>query len=198
MFQSLRFKHSVSRQQLAAATGRSVNYILKAEQLTPSNPPVALIHYWATQHGYSPDLLKQQYRQEQRLKREQWLRASGYLPGFAAAGTLLSFRRMWYSSTTPTTTTTHPLSEVGEVQDWEFESNTNHPTQYALSAGLCLPASALHKNETYPKHRPRCFLDALADLEDFVLSGRLNAVEPDADVASISTGLAAIREQLLA
>lgn len=181
MFETLRKQNGITRQDLAVATKRSVNYILKAEQATFPSAPVALVSYYAAQ-GHDPDVLRSAYWDYQKRKRRSWL--TTWTPLDYTAG--LPFRQKW--------TKAEGLKETAQAQGWAvgaFHSQTGflekllvNPTQYAISVGLCLPAAVIYRNETHLKHSSviKCVME---ELVDYVSSGEA-VFELDADLDLIT------------
>lgn len=163
MFRELRESYNLTRSQLAELTGRTTNYLLKAESLTFPTPPVALLDLytgeeprkWAalSEVEWEPmdrDILISQYRDSQRVKREKWLDLMEPVPSH------LTFCRQW----------------VYKLLD--DEEDIVSPTEYRVSQGLCIPAPAVYRAEKYG-HVSQPIKTALADLVDYVTSGRYYA-----------------------
>jgi transcriptional regulator with XRE-family HTH domain len=180
MFLDLRNKYGLTRPQLAELTGRSPNYILKAESLTFPTPPVALLSFYCTPNNtipnwevQDPDLLATSYRDAQRVKREQWL--SDWLPAPSYTGR--TFRYMWFSR-------------------W-FPDYPDYPTEYRISQGLCIPAAAVYRAER-KKFINTSILTALSDLAEYCLSGRYIADHghEDEDPYVVIEGVLQIKKEL--
>lgn len=179
MFRTLRLKYDLSQAEIAERTHRTPNYILKAEQLVFPTPPPALIDFFVKlePEAYNEELLTEWYYTEQHKQREKWL--SHYRPrpldtrGF-------SFRRKW-------------LSVSGSADDQDFVS----PTEYAVSKGLCIPASAVYLIERKGTV-PSIFVDVMDYLIAYVTSGRYTAdtYYDDGEVNNLATGLIRIRKEL--
>lgn len=200
MFKDIRLQHSLTREQLAERINRSVNYVLKAEQLTPTSPPTALVEFWS-QQGYDRNLLKAEYRQQQRLNRQRWLdywvpaNEPDIRPG-------ISFRRMWHHSHMEAQE--QPLSGSDEFSigfQVGFQVGFQRlPTQYELSLGLCLPPAAINRNERNPNKVPSIMLVALDDLMAYIETGRIIAehAEPDLDFIELHSRLRRVYNYLAA
>lgn len=152
MLTDLRLQEGLTRQELATKLGRSVNYIVKAEQLTFPTLPPAFIEYYKDQ--VPKDVLEDAYREAQRTTREHFLRDWRPIP---AAALPVSLRRRWTYRHTP----------VGE-------EDLNYPTEYALSKGLCIPAATVYRAEKDGTINA-AIKTALSDLVDYALSGRFQA-----------------------
>ena len=154
MFKELRLEAGLTRGDLAEATGRSVNYLLKAEDLTFPSPPVALMEFWL-KHDADLDktILEESYYAAQRSHRLSWLDEWKPRP-LNSSG--FSFCRKWLSTGT--------------------SGVTLCPSQYAVSKGLCVPASAVYFAE---KHQDaplaKTIIAAVDDLVNYVLSGEFHA-----------------------
>lgn len=153
MFRTLRLEYGLTQQQVADATHRTPNYILKAEDLTFPSPPPALVQFYAEIDGaYDKELLTNWYYEAQQKRREQWL--EDYIP---APRLQQTFRDNWI--------------KVG-VEDWEV------PTQYRLSKGLCLQASVVYNMDKYPHRKlPAAVGVALDQLISYTTSGRFTMHE---------------------
>jgi hypothetical protein len=166
MFQDLRLHYGLTRSDLSALTGRSTNYLLKAESLTFPTPPVALLDLytqdeepknWAglSEVEWEPmdrDILISQYRDAQRSKREKWL--SYYAP---SPNPNRTFCRQWVDRN---------------------EYDIIYPTEYRISQGLCVPAPAVYRAEKFG-HISQPIKTALSDLIDYAASGRMLAAHPE-------------------
>lgn len=191
MLEDLRYQVNppLTRQALATLINRSPNYVLKAEALTfPQIPPSLLEFYTGPPLSYPKPLLISQYRDAQRLQRQRWLYKWQLAPlrrdeevllegeegpilvaGSGVNGNLIAG--------------TGKDGGVGGREDfdgrnfgiksWCLQSNNRiNPTEYALSQGLCVPASAIYMLErNYPKKLPSSLKTALGDLLDYCESG---------------------------
>jgi hypothetical protein len=154
MFRELRLQHGLTQSEIATATHRTPNYILKAEDLTfPSPPPALMQFYRELDPALTHDLLTDWYYSAQRTKRELWLEV--FTPTAASQPT---FRGSWI------------MKDYGN--DWLT------PTQYALSKGLCIPASVVYNMERYPKKAMPAAVGVVMDqLLTYTKSGRFNLNE---------------------
>lgn len=160
MFKELRIDAGLTRGDLAAETGRSVNYLLKAEDLTFPTPPVALMEFWLKRDAdLDRTILEEAYYSAQRVKRLSWL--EDWRPR-STDTSALSFCRKWEPAREDWTP--HPV--LGTV----------YPTQYAVSKGLCVPASAVYFAENNPSAPvAKVILKAVDDLVDYMRSGEFHA-----------------------
>ena len=150
MLLDLRLSAGLTRAELAQRIGRSINYIVKAEQLTFPTLPPAFAEYYRNE--VPKDVLEDAYRDAQRRTREQFLR--DYRP----LAQRTSFRKRW------------AYRESGKEDDEGYL----HPTEYALSKGLCIPAATVYRSEKDGTiNQP--IKAALSDLVDYALSGRFQA-----------------------
>jgi len=166
MFEDLRLNQQLSRVELAARTGRSVGYILKAEQATFPTPPVALMNYWV-QEGQTREVLEAAYYDTQRRRRESWLDNWQPLMGVEAS-LWLPFRRKWVKR--PGAGAVGSLSSDVGLEG--FNEPVFNPTAYGISVGLCLPAAVIYRNDK-DLTKAGAISSAMGDLCEFVLSGRL-------------------------
>lgn len=176
MFKKLRIDAGLTRQELSDATGRSVNYLLKAEQLTFPTPPIALIEYWTRNSDLNRYVLEQAYYAAQRKHRREWLNSWIPRPGDISH---FSFCRKWLSvdaltsgvgafdvtdaddenvydiGTPDVPCNLEPETSMDLILDIDIlpASEALCPSQYAVSTGLCVPASAVYFAEKYP-HKP--------------------------------------------
>lgn len=166
MFRELREQYGLTRHQLADLTGRTTNYLLKAEQLTFPSAPVALLDLytkpeepkgWAglSEVEWEPldrYTLESAYRDAQRARREEWILH------YAPMVSRLSFCRQWVS-----------------IESSEDEFDVVYPTEYRVSQGLCIPAPAVYRAEKHG-HISAPIKTALSDLVEYCVSGRALAV----------------------
>lgn len=150
MLQDLRLKEGLTRAELASITHRTINYIVKAEQLTFPTPPPSLIEFYSQRLDTDREILKDAYRDAQRTTRE------GFLRDYKPLAHRSSFRRRW----------AYRLSGS--------EEDLIHPTEYALSKGLCIPAATVYRSEKDGTVN-QSIKDALSDLVNYALSGRFQA-----------------------
>lgn len=152
MFRELRLQHGLTQSEIATATHRSPNYILKAEDLTfPSPPPALLQFYRELDPALDLELLTDWYYDSQRATREKWL--DHYIP---APSRQKTFRTSWLMA----------------VEDWI------HPTQYRLSKGLCIPASVVYNMDKNPTHPLPAAVEVVMDqLLAYTKSGRFSLHE---------------------
>lgn len=166
MFKELRLNEGLSRSDLSALTGRSVNYLLKAEDLTFPTPPIALVSFWLKRN---PELerymLEDAYYAAQKDRRRSWL---DYWEPRPADTKHFSFCRKWLRA--------EGLSRPVGYEEEYTEVDRVSPTQYTVSHGLCVPASAVYFAEKYP-HKPLAssIIAAVDDLVDYVKSGEYHA-----------------------
>ena len=161
MLQTLREELGMSRPELAAAIGRSTNYVVKAEQATFPTPPTALVDYLAkrmaakhvlpdpttttlitgsaipapvgsTDIQYWQDLIKSGYREFQALKRQHWI--ANWVPRPYDTYNF-SFCRKWIIS--------NPLDTI------DMSALDISPNEYTVSKGLCVPAAVVFRAEKY-------------------------------------------------
>ena len=177
MLEDIRKSYGLTRQELADLTNRSVNYILKAEQATFPSAPVALTDFYARPNydGAVPlrtpwepmdvDVMRQAYRDYQRRHRIAWLQL--WEPDSYTAG--LPFRRKWLKRQD------FGFDNLGTALSGTFSSRVKvYPSQYALSAGLCLPAAVIYRNEK-ALDRAGSIVTCMEDLVEYVLSGQYRA-----------------------
>ena len=172
MFRTLRAQHNLTQQEVADQTNLSPNYVLKAEQLTfPIPSPVLADFYLKLDPSLDLDYLKSWYAQEQKAQREMWL--SSWQPALDPG----SFRKSW--------------------QDIYAVPTVIPPTQYALSNGLCIPASVVYAMERGA--RPHLVKQVLNQLIDFVESGRFEAeiYYGALDSAKALSGLKVLKEHFV-
>jgi hypothetical protein len=159
MFKDLRIQYGLTRSELSQVTGRSVNYLLKAESLTFPTAPVALLDFYCSPEPkvklpdweqHDRDLLTSAYRDAQRAHREKWL--DHWVPRpLSTVG--FTFCRKWLSR-------------------WEEDWTT--PTEYGVSQGLCIPAAAVYRSER-DGTVSSVLRTALSDVADYCVSGRFAA-----------------------
>lgn len=163
MFREIRENYGLTRQDLAALTGRTTNYLLKAEQLTFPSAPVALLDLYSKPEEPKtwPSLsevewepidrytLESAYRDAQRHKREEWILHYAPYPERH-----LSFCKQWVS-----------------IESSEDEFDMVYPTEYRVSQGLCVPAPAVYRAEKHG-HISAPIKTALSDLVEYCVSGR--------------------------
>lgn len=158
MLRELRDQAGLTRTELSDQTGRSVNFILKAEQLTFPVAPPSLVEYYAKHLGLDRDTIKSAYRDAQRSQRERFY--EHFLPR-PLTTQHFTFCRKWYVT---------PLK--GDMPD------TVSPNQYQVSKVLCVPASAVYyaeKNGTYSQ----ALIDAVGDLLSYCRNGNLYSDIPE-------------------
>lgn len=196
MFESLRLTLGMTISDVAKATNRSPNYIFKAESLTFPNAPPALLDFYKAKTKIPINLLKSQYRSAQRSQRRAFLEhyipappAPPSLSGFSNPNGLsqITFRRLWVlrNATLPT-----------------FSNGVNYfrnPTEYALSQGLCIPASAVYRAEK-DGYINQSILNALSDLVEYCQSGEYISdygyMDNDSDPYDVYRSLCIIQEEL--
>jgi len=186
MFTDLRNELGLTRSQLSELTGRSQNYILKAESLTFPSPPVALVDFYCNPANLTnlttansnftpqdPEVLKEEYRAAQRAKRERWL--ADWIPR-PLDTKHFSLRRKWLAR-------------------YELDDEVC-PTEYRVSQGLCVPAAAVYRAEK-DGFINTAIHTALSDLVDYCLSGRYFATHgiEDGDY-SVVEGVLRIQKEL--
>jgi hypothetical protein len=155
MLRNLRDQLDLTRQDVSRETGRSVNFILKAEQLTFPVAPPALTAYYAKHLEMDPDIIREAYRDAQRDQREKFHHHIIPRPSDTQH---FSFCRKWLSV----------------YQDPESPADLISPNQYQVSKLLCVPASAVYyaeKNHTYSA----AIYDALSDLLAYCRNGNFYA-----------------------
>jgi transcriptional regulator with XRE-family HTH domain len=161
MLQKLREDHHLSRQALAQTLGLSPGYVLKAEQCVFPSPPAPLIEYWHTKEHLDRDFLKQAYYDQQARKRRDWL--NSWVPDQSNIRLTLMEPR------------DQRLSGFCSLWVNKFSSNY-HPSQYAVSSGLCVPASAVYFAEKHPsKPIASSIIAAVDDLIQYARSGEWHA-----------------------
>lgn len=184
MLDDIRKSYGLTRSEVAQITGRSVNYLLKAEQATFPSAPIALLDFYARPHydgpyrltrawqPYDIDLLRSDYRAFQRRKRRQWL--TTWEPKDYTAG--LPFQLKW--SRRPNFDGAG-LPAVGafQFQDRVFV----YPSAYAISVGLCIPAAVVYRNEKNLT-KAGAIVTAMEDLVEYVASGEYQATEFGSDL----------------
>jgi transcriptional regulator with XRE-family HTH domain len=180
MLKELREQYGLSRPQLAELTGRSPNYLLKAESLTFPKAPVALVDFYCRPtNQIIPDwepqdkfILESAYRDAQRTRREEWL--DDWIPR-PAPTKFFSFRRKWLAR----------YEEEDEIC----------PTEYRVSQGLCIPAAAVYRAEKTGWINDS-LRTALSDLSDYVLSGRYTSKHGYQDSFDVVAGVLRIRDEI--
>jgi len=175
MLKELRLRHELTQQEVADAIGRSPNFVLKAEQLTfPAAPPALVEYYSKLDKSYTADYLRSWYTAEQTSTREAWL--TDWVPAHK------------------------PFEDLRTA--WVNLDTGLAPTEYRLSAGLCLPAAVvfqLGRSSSSSSSTPTVVLTAMDQLIDYVESGRyFNASTDDApsEPSRVLAGLLAIRRGL--
>jgi hypothetical protein len=174
VFEETRLSYGLTRTHLSDLTGRSVNYLLKAEQATFPCPPVSLLAFYtadqppanaATVLGpglsgflvqkwrkWDKDDLKAAYKAKQRKTREDFL--DRYYP-VATSTSNRPFRLKWYGA----------IDEDGDQVA---------PNSYQLSCGLCIPAAVVYRNDR--ELRPSSAIrQAMTDLVEYVETGRFHS-----------------------
>ena len=131
MFRTLREQYGLTQHDIALQTGRTPNYILKAENETFPSPSPALMQFFL---DLDPDL--------DRRFLTDWYHASQ-----------LKTRHKWLETWTPSDLA-HPIFRLnwvtlnaGRMNPMNPTQNPMNPTQYALSQGLCIPAAVVYKME---------------------------------------------------
>lgn len=155
----------LTRSQLAEELNRSPGYILKAESLTFPAVPPSLLDFYVNRMNYPRPLLISQYRNAQRTRRRRWLH--------------------YWRPASPNNTQAQNREGPGvgalQVYDRPFtdcwttqfpEQLSTHPTEYAISQGLCIPAAAVY-NAQHKNKIARSILVAFQDLEDYCVSGEV-------------------------
>lgn len=162
MLLDLRNDLGLTRQELSDLTGRSLNYLLKAEQLSFPSAPAPLIDFYAKTLAMPPDVIRSAYREAQFHQRMELF---NHVVPRPLTTVNFSFCRKWLL--TSELSATSETSELGEA----FQVS---PSQYAMSKWLCVPASAVYFAEHNP-HKPlaQSITDALSDVEKAFSDGRL-------------------------
>jgi hypothetical protein len=152
-YRDYRHTLNLSQQDVADAIGRTVNFVLKAEDLTFPTPPPAITEFYLKykdELGIDRDIINAAYFAHQRTLRHAFL--EDYTP--VVEPTNLDpfiFREAWFT-----------LDDESHL----------HPTQYRLSKGLCLPASVLYGMEVKPEGRtPAVVRTCMDQLILYVASG---------------------------
>lgn len=170
MFEDIRKQHKLTRQEVAEATKRSVNYILKAEQATFPSAPVALVQYYVDNYGYDAVYLREAYRDYQRRQRRAWL--NSWTPKDYTAG--IPFRFKWVKLR-PQWHTLDVWAENAAVGAFPSDVDV-YSSSYGISVGLCIPAAVVYRNDK-DLSKAGAIRDAMGDILEFVLSGEANAVD---------------------
>lgn len=209
MFEDIRISYGLTRNQVAVATGRSINYLLKAEQCTFPSPPVALLAFYTNPQppegvrlltpweAFDRQTLCDAYFDSQRRKRQQWL--DTWLP-VPSSTNWVPLRHKWLMLKKDVATGVGG----GGYRDVAgavglFHSSTGvytYPTGYQLSSGLCIPASVVYRNEKEPRSQSSAIRSAMGDLVEFVESGRFLASNFSAeDAQQIELGVMRIAKE---
>lgn len=186
MLRDFREQLGLTRQELALETGRSVNFILKAEQLTFPTAPPALTDYYAKALNISPITQREAYRDAQRQTR---LRFHHYFIPRPLPTAGFTFCRKWYLVD----------SNYHNSPDSPDYPDLVSPSQYLVSKVLCVPASAVYYAERHP-HKPvaQAITDALSDLLTACRAGILYSEFPNyADAQVIHDGVERIYKEVL-
>lgn len=184
---------SLSRPQLAALTGRSVNYILKAEQYTFPSPPVALVEYYHKTLALDRTILQTAYRSGQRLQRQAFHEHIRPRPTDTSAA---RFCGKWFYSGGSAVEVEKEFSGTDVVLIDKIELPKTSPNQYMMSKTLCLPASAIYFAEKTGQISASIH-EAMDDLVQFANSGQLYAALDSYEQAQeIHAGLVRIKEEL--
>ena len=204
MFEDIRISYGISRNQLATLTGRSINYLLKAEQCTFPTPPVALLAFYTqpdppqntplltSWEAYDKDILCEAYYDKQRRKRQEWL--DRWLPVTNFNTKYWSLRQKWLPAEDARTGQAHGLG-AGAVGHFGALSGV-YPNSYQLSVGLCIPASVVYRNDKDPNTQSNAIRAAMGDLVEYVESGRFLAANYSSeDVQRIELGVLRIAEE---
>ena len=178
MLEDIRKSYGLTRNEVAQLTGRSINYILKAEQATFPGPPVALLDFYARDsydgpyrlttpwEPYDADLMRQDYRSFQRRKRRSWLEKYEPLPYTGG----LPFRKKWRRR--------QDASDGGAawaVGAFDFAQRVNvYSSSYGISVGLCIPAAVVYRNDK-DLTKAGAIVTCMEDLVDYVSSGEFQA-----------------------
>lgn len=171
MLRDFREQLGLTRQEVEQLTGRSSNFIVKAEQYAFPTAPAALVEFYHKQLDMDRELIKDAYRQAQR---EQRCRAFDLLIPHPNPNSTYFITR-WLSVKTLTT-----------------------PTEYLVSKALCVPAAAVYystKNPTKPL--PLTVQEALLELLDVIDSGEMyfdSMFESATEAQTVHNGLFKIVE----
>ena len=204
MFEDIRLGYGLSRNQLATLTGRSVNYLLKAEQCTFPSPPVALLAFYTNptppdvqqfqrfrlQQDWEPydrDTLMDAYYAKQRHKREAWL--DSWLPVTNMKTVFWPLQQKWMPNTGAPPYGASAVGHFGGL-------GGVYPNSYQLSVGLCIPASVVYRNEKNPQAQSNAIRAAMGTLVEYVESGRFLAANLSAvDAQRIELAVIRIAEE---
>jgi transcriptional regulator with XRE-family HTH domain len=214
MFRDLRLSLGLTQQELADLTGRTRNYIIKAEQCTFPSPPVALVNFY--QAGGTLE----------RLASVQWPAlneggARGGLVTLAPAGAVgvLDLKGELFEGIPKEILESAYYSEQQRIRkQWLFKwiprpadtlyfsfkrkwisaisYDISGPTEYEVSRGLCLPAASVFKAEKDHVYA-QVLRSAMDQLIEYVDSGEyegeswLNARHGD-----VAEGLRRIRREI--
>lgn len=167
MFRTLREQYGLTKVQVAAATGRSPNYILKCEDLVFPSPPAALIQFYMDlDPTLDKDFLTDWYLEAQHKKRLAFL--DDWSPSDTSSA---NFRQSW----------------VPRYPSYDADADAlglgapENPTQYALSKGLCIAASVVYHMETHVRPLPEAVSGLMDQLIHYTRSGQF--VGDDSDTA---------------
>ena len=105
--------------------------------------------------GHNRQILASAYRADQRSQRIAW--ANLYYP--ETPNPYLTFKGCWYRS-------------IDADADADADEQKQYPSEYALSQGLCIPASAVFRAQR-DWYLSDSIITAFNDIEDAVLSGVL-------------------------
>jgi transcriptional regulator with XRE-family HTH domain len=182
-YREYRHALNLSQQDVADATGRTVNFVLKAEDLTFPTPPPAITEFYLKykdELGVDRDIINSAYFAHQRTLRHAFL--EDYWPVVESYNTdPFIFRQAWINTT-----------DGGE-------QHSLFPTQYRLSKGLCLPASVLYGMEVKPEGRtPAVVRTCMDQLILYVASGEYAqyVAYQTSTVDNVLSGLERIKELL--
>jgi hypothetical protein len=172
MLEDIRKSYGLTRNEVALLTGRSINYVLKAEQATFPSAPIALLAFYASPRytgsfrlsqpwePHDMELMRSDYRAFQRRKRRSWLETYEPLPYTGG----LTFRHKWRRRTSET-------DAAWAVGAFDFQDRVNvYSSAYGLSVGLCLPAAVVYRNDK-DLTKAGAIVTAMEDLVEYVTSG---------------------------
>jgi hypothetical protein len=196
MFKQLRLDLDLTQSDLALLTGRSRNYVVKAEQCTFPTPPVPLVEFYRTGGILERKLDRWKVSQFSTGNHGALLTLNGELPlnlgGTSPPPVGLLKVTEWQGIPKEILEAAYYSEQqairVTWLRDWEpnilsayglpfnlqwvskIATAIVHPTEYRLSTGLCVPAAAVFKavkDGVYAKSLKA----ALDDLIEYVDSG---------------------------
>lgn len=202
MFQALREAEGLTRPQLAQLTGRSVNYILKAEQATFPTPPTALVDFWAARNsGTLTNNLAVNTRNPPSLNfgpgNTPKQQGAVGLTNVSMQRSILKSayfdyqhlqRKRWLGKFVPRPLDTSQLSFCNKwipanvliENEWATNGELQElelelsPTEYSVSKGLCVPASVVFRAER-DGYIGNSLIDVMYELVEYAKSGELAA-----------------------